>query len=61
LVAFDAARTAGTNIIHVRTCFRPGHPDISSRNATGGKIAQFGGFVEGDGSNSQLREVDSGT
>ena len=48
LVALDAARAAGTNIIHVRTCFRPGHPDISRRNATGGKVAQFGGFVEGD-------------
>lgn len=48
LVALNAARAAGINIIHVRTCFRLGHPDISSRNATGKKVAQFGGFVEGD-------------
>jgi nicotinamidase-related amidase len=44
----SAARAAGIHIIYVKTCFRPGHPEISSRNFSASRIASFGGFVEGD-------------
>lgn len=44
----DAARAAGVHVIYIKTCFRPGHPDISSRNFTAQKIGSYGGFVDGD-------------
>jgi nicotinamidase-related amidase len=44
----SAARAAGISIIYIKTCFRPGHPEISSRNFTGAKVASYGGFAEGD-------------
>lgn len=43
-----AARTAGISVIYVKTAFRPGHPEVSSRNFSAAKIASFGGFAEGD-------------
>ena len=46
--AIKAARTAGINIIYIKTCFRPGHPEISQRNLIAAKVASFGGAVEGD-------------
>jgi nicotinamidase-related amidase len=46
--AIKASREAGINIIYVRTCFRPGHPEISKRNFSASKIASLGGAVEGD-------------
>lgn len=46
--AINAARAAGISIIYVKTCFRPGHPEVSSRNFSSAKIASYGGFVEGD-------------
>jgi nicotinamidase-related amidase len=48
--AIKAARTAGINIIYIKPCFRPGHPEISQRNLTAAKVASFGGIVEGDSS-----------
>jgi len=44
----NAARAAGISIIYIRTCFRPGHPEISSRNLSIARIASLGDFVEGD-------------
>ncbi|MBE7181953.1 MAG: cysteine hydrolase [Terriglobus roseus] len=46
--AADAARAAGVPVIHVRTCFRPGHPEVSRANASFSRITSLGGFVEGD-------------
>lgn len=43
-----AARAAKVNIIYVKTCFRPNHPEISSRNFTALRIASLGGALEGD-------------
>lgn len=53
-----ASRAAGVHIIHIRTCFRPGHPEVSSRNFSFGKIASFGGFVEGDPATNFAPEVE---
>jgi len=39
---------AGISIIYIRTYFRPGHPEISSRNLSIARIASLGDFVEGD-------------
>lgn len=46
--AIDAARAAGVPVIYVVVGFRPGHPDVSSRNKTFAGVAQTGRFVEGD-------------
>jgi nicotinamidase-related amidase len=46
--AIKAAREAGITVIYVRTCFRPGHPEISERNSTAARVASFGSVVEGD-------------
>ncbi|KAF2093073.1 isochorismatase family protein [Rhizodiscina lignyota] len=46
--AIKASRAAGIPIIYVKTCFRAGHPEVSSRNFSAAKIASFGSFVEGD-------------
>jgi nicotinamidase-related amidase len=46
--SIKASRTAGINIIYVKKCFRPGHPEISRRNFSASRIASYGGFVEGD-------------
>ena len=46
-----ASRAAGINIIYIKTCFRPGHPEISTRNFSAARVASlYGGFVEGDAS-----------
>lgn len=46
--AINASRVVGINIIYIKTCFRPGHPEVSSRNFSAAKVASYGGFVEGD-------------
>jgi nicotinamidase-related amidase len=46
--AIKASRAAGINIIYIKTCFSPGHPEISTRNFSAAKVASYGGFVEGD-------------
>jgi nicotinamidase-related amidase len=46
----DAARSAGTTIIYVRTCFRRGHPELANRNLTFARVIAQGGHVEGDAS-----------
>jgi nicotinamidase-related amidase len=48
--AIKAARAAEISIIYVKTAFRPGHPELSSRNFTVAKIASYGGYTEGDAS-----------
>ncbi|KAN0087380.1 Isochorismatase-like protein [Elaphomyces granulatus] len=47
-----ASRAAGINIIYIKTCFRPGHPEISKRNFSAARVASLShsGFVEGDAS-----------
>lgn len=46
--ATKRAREAGIHIIHVKTCFRPGHPEISKNNYMLAPVASFGVFVEGN-------------
>ncbi|MDI5968191.1 isochorismatase family cysteine hydrolase [Streptomyces sp. SL13] len=46
--AIDAARAAGLPVIHVAVGFRTGHPEVSARNASFGRIATSGAFAEGD-------------
>ncbi len=48
--AATAARAAGVRVIYVKVGFRPGHPEISPRNQTFSRIAELGGFVEGQSS-----------
>jgi nicotinamidase-related amidase len=55
--SLKAAREAKIHIIHVRTAFRPGHAEVSSRNFSAQKIAQIGGAVEGDPSVEIASEV----
>jgi nicotinamidase-related amidase len=46
--AINATREARMHIIHVRTAFRPGHPEISSRNPTSARVETTTMMVEGD-------------
>ena len=48
--AVDAARSVGLPVVFVRVAFRPGHPEVSSRNRTFARIAtgEQGAFGEGD-------------
>ena len=55
--AIKASRAAGISVIYVKTCFRPGHPEISSRNFSAAKVASFGGALEGDPSVDISSEV----
>jgi nicotinamidase-related amidase len=43
-----AARSVGIVVIYVKTCFRRGYPEISSRNLPAARLNSHGGFVEGD-------------
>jgi nicotinamidase-related amidase len=42
--AIAAARDAGVPVIFVRVAFRPGHPEVSPRNRTFGRLAEAGGM-----------------
>ena len=42
------ARAAGIHVIHVKTSFRPGHPEISLRNALLAPLVSHGAFIEGE-------------
>jgi nicotinamidase-related amidase len=46
--ATDAARAVGVPVIYVVVGFRPGHPEVSSRNKSFGAIAERGGFAADD-------------
>jgi nicotinamidase-related amidase len=46
--AAAAARTAAIPVVYVTVGFRPGHPEISTRNLSFSRIAGGGGFVDGD-------------
>lgn len=51
------AREAGIHIIHVKTSFRLGHPDVSKRNRILAPVAANGLFVEGDATVAIAQEV----
>lgn len=55
--AIKAPRAADINIIYIKTCFRPGHSEISKRNFSAAKVTSYGGFVEGDPSGDISPEV----
>lgn len=46
--AIAAARSVGIPVVYVTVGFRPGHPEISSRNRTFSAAAGAGAYVEGD-------------
>ncbi len=46
--ATATARTEGIPVVYVRLAFRPGMPEISPRNLLFSRVAQMGGFGEGD-------------
>lgn len=46
--AIEAARGAGVPVVHVVVAFRPGHPEISSRNKIFSALAGTGGFGADD-------------
>jgi nicotinamidase-related amidase len=46
--AIVAARAAGIPVIYVVVAFRPGHPEISDRNAIFAAVAASGAYVQGD-------------
>jgi nicotinamidase-related amidase len=45
--AVSAARAAGIAVVYVTVAFRPGHPEISTRNKTFAAVAASGRFAEG--------------
>jgi nicotinamidase-related amidase len=45
-----AARAAGVHVIYVRTCFRPGYPELSRHSFSGARIASSGRYIENDAS-----------
>jgi nicotinamidase-related amidase len=51
--AVTAARAAGIPVVYVTISFRPGHPEISARNATFSAVAAADRFVAG----SPLTEI----
>jgi nicotinamidase-related amidase len=46
--AADAARGAGIRVIYVAVAFRPGYPEVSSRNKSFGAVAGSGRMTEDD-------------
>jgi nicotinamidase-related amidase len=46
--AIAAARGAGIPVVYVTVSFRPGHPEISPRNATFAAMAAGSRLVQGD-------------
>ena len=52
-----ASRSSEIKIIYVKSCFRPGHPEISTRNFSAARVASYGGFVEGDPSVDISQEI----
>ena len=55
--SIQKARAAGLHIIHVKTSFRPGHPELSRSNLLLAPLASHGLFVEGDAAVNISREV----
>ncbi|HEV7882763.1 MAG TPA: isochorismatase family cysteine hydrolase, partial [Solirubrobacteraceae bacterium] len=47
--AIAAARASGIRVIYVRVAFRPGHPEVSSRNRTFAAVQDAGGLIDDDG------------
>jgi nicotinamidase-related amidase len=50
VAAVAAARVAGVRVIHVKVGFRPGYPEVSSRNKTFSQLVQSGQLIEGESS-----------
>jgi nicotinamidase-related amidase len=46
--AIAAARDSGVRVIFVRVAFRPGHPEVSSRNRTFAAVRDAGGLTDDD-------------
>jgi nicotinamidase-related amidase len=46
--AVAAARGSGIRVIYVRVAFRPGHPEVSSRNRTFAAVRDAGGLTDDD-------------
>ncbi|KAE8385118.1 Isochorismatase-like protein [Aspergillus alliaceus] len=44
----NAARTQSIQIIHVKTAFRPGYPDLHPRNPSAQRVIPLGKYFEGD-------------
>ena len=47
--AIAAARGSGIRVIYVRVAFRPGHPEVSSRNRTFAAVRDAGGLIDDEG------------
>jgi nicotinamidase-related amidase len=47
--AVAAARGSGIRVIYVRVAFRPGHPEVSSRNRTFAAVRDAGGLIDDEG------------
>jgi nicotinamidase-related amidase len=47
--AIAAARGSGIRVIYVRVAFRPGHPEVSSRNRTFAAVRDAGGLADDEG------------
>ncbi|MGW7243494.1 cysteine hydrolase family protein [Streptomyces sp. NPDC054804] len=52
--AIDAGRAGGVPVIYVVVGFRPGYPEISSRNKTFGALASRAAGLAGDGPATQV-------
>jgi len=46
--AIKASRMASINVIYIKTCFRPNHPEVSKRNLSFARISALGGAIEGE-------------
>jgi nicotinamidase-related amidase len=46
--AIAAARESAIRVIYVRVAFRPGHPEVSSRNRTFAAVRDAGGLIDDD-------------
>jgi nicotinamidase-related amidase len=44
----NAARSASIPVIYVRTCFRPGYPELSRNNSSNVRIVSTGKYIEND-------------
>jgi nicotinamidase-related amidase len=47
--AIAAARGGGIRVIYVRVAFRPGHPEVSSRNRMFAAVRDAGGLIDDEG------------
>ena len=55
--AIDAARRAKIRVVYVTVSFRPGYPEVSSRNKSFAAVTQGGGFVTGEAATAVPPEI----